>query len=119
MAQFLFLSNFRLPFGHLFVKSPITSPEIQAEWAKISGYFSPRLSVGKLLEDYVVENPKYSDALELLPYADFEPQFISYNEVRNAVQETFQAIINGDVEIETALAELDEQVAEIHAEATE
>jgi multiple sugar transport system substrate-binding protein/sn-glycerol 3-phosphate transport system substrate-binding protein len=96
-----------------------TSPEIQAEWAKISGYFSPRLSVGNLLADYVTENPKYGDALELLPYADFEPQFISYNEVRNAVQETFQTIISGDAEIEPALAELDERVAEIHAEATE
>ena len=96
-----------------------TSPEVQAEWVKASNYFSPRLSVGALLEDYIVTNPKFADALALLPYAEFEPQLISYADVRNAVSETFNQIISGDVDIAQALADLDAQVAEIHAEAIE
>jgi multiple sugar transport system substrate-binding protein len=96
-----------------------TSPEPQAEWVKASNYFSPRLSAGGLLEDYIPTNPKYEDALALLPYADFEPQLISYAEVRNAVSDTFNQIITGDVDIAEALAELDTLAAELHAEATE
>jgi multiple sugar transport system substrate-binding protein/sn-glycerol 3-phosphate transport system substrate-binding protein len=96
-----------------------TGPEPQAEWAKASNYFSPRYSVGEMLEDYIQTNPKFETALNLLPYAEFEPQLISYASVRNAVSDAFNEIITTDVDIATALEELDATVAEIHAEESE
>jgi len=96
-----------------------TSPEAQKMWVEASNYFSPRYSVAPLLTDYIAGNPKYQTALELLPYASFEPQLISYQDVRNAVNDAFQEIINTDVDIESRLADLDAQAAEIHAEATQ
>ncbi len=96
-----------------------TSPEIQAEWAKITNYFSPRYSAVDYLDDYIAENPKYADALKLLPYAEFEPQLISYSDVRNAVNDAFQEIINSDVDIAQALEDLNTLANELHAEAIE
>jgi len=96
-----------------------TSPEAQAEWVKASNYFSPRYSTAKLLEDYIPTNPKYADALKLLPYAQFEPQLISYADVRNAVSDTFQEIINTDVDIQQALDELTDLANQLQADATE
>jgi multiple sugar transport system substrate-binding protein/sn-glycerol 3-phosphate transport system substrate-binding protein len=96
-----------------------TSPQAQAEWVKASNYFSPRLSVGPLLTDYIESNPKYADALEMIPYAGYEPQLISYNEVRNAVTEVFNQILTDDLGIDQAMADLDEEANQIHQEATE
>ncbi len=94
-----------------------TSPHAQAEWVETSNYFSPRYSTGKLLGDYTSSNPKYASALALLPYAEFEPQLISYSEVRNAVNDTFQEIINSDVDIQQALDDLTQKANELQAEA--
>jgi multiple sugar transport system substrate-binding protein/sn-glycerol 3-phosphate transport system substrate-binding protein len=99
-----------------------TSPEAQAEWVKASNYFSPRLSVGPLLTDYIEGNPKYAEALEMIPYAAFEPQLISYNDVRNLVTETFNEILQADaadLDLDAIMVDLDAQANEIHAEATE
>lgn len=96
-----------------------TSPEAQADWVRASNYFSPRYSVADYLGDYLTENPKFGTAMALLPYASFEPQLISYSDVRNAVSDTFQEIINSDVDIQTALDDLTALANELHAEATE
>ncbi len=95
------------------------SPEAQVEWVKASNYFSPRYSVGNMLADYIEDNPKYADAVQLLPYASFEPQLISYTEVRNAANEAFQNIINADADIAETLAELDALANDLQAEALE
>ena len=94
-----------------------TSPEPQAEWVKASNYFSPRYSTAKLLGDYIPTNPKYQTALDLLPYAEFEPQLISYSDVRNLVNDAFQEIINTDVDIQTKLDEVTQQANELQDEA--
>ena len=96
-----------------------TMAEQQVDWVKASNYFSPRFSTGELLGDYIEENPKYADALELVPFAQFEPQLISYGAVRGAVSDAFNEIITGDVDIAAALEELDTTAAELHAEALE
>jgi maltose-binding protein MalE len=71
------------------------------------------------LTDYIESNPKYADALEMIPYAGYEPQLISYNEVRNAVTEVFNQILTDDLDIDQAMADLDEEANQIHQEATE
>lgn len=94
-----------------------TSPAVQADWVRASGYFSPRYSTADYLGDYLTENTQYADAMAMLPYAAFEPQLISYTEVRNAVSEAFQEIINTDVDIQTRLDELTKTANELHADA--
>lgn len=79
----------------LFVKW-YTSPEVQAEWAAISGYFPTRASAP--VDDFVASQPygaQWKAALDLLPYGTSEPQLISYEQVRNRLEEDFNAIMQG------------------------
>ena len=80
-----------------------TSPEMQAEWDKVSGYFPTRASTAELLTDYVDENPQWGQALALLPYGTYEPQLISYQAVRDAAQQAFNEILQG-ADIKATLA---------------
>lgn len=84
-----------------------TSPEIQAKWDQISGYFPTRASTVDYLQEYLAGNPQWAQAVELLPYSAYEPQLISYTGVRDAMTEAFNAIIQG-AEIQATLDELNE-----------
>ncbi|HZD10232.1 MAG TPA: extracellular solute-binding protein, partial [Candidatus Binatia bacterium] len=70
-----------------------TTPEIQAEWDRISGYFPTRAGTNEFLQDYVEENPQWGQARDLLPYSYYEPQLISYQSVRDAAEEAFNTIM--------------------------
>jgi multiple sugar transport system substrate-binding protein/sn-glycerol 3-phosphate transport system substrate-binding protein len=79
----------------LFVKW-FTSPEVQAQWAAISGYFPTRASTP--VDDYVASTDygaQWKQALDLLPYGTSEPQLISYEQVRTRLQEDYNAIMQG------------------------
>jgi multiple sugar transport system substrate-binding protein len=79
----------------IFVKW-FTSPEIQAQWVAASGYFPTRASTP--VDDYVataVGGTQWAQALELLPYGTYEPQLISYEQVRDRLEQDFNAIIQG------------------------
>jgi multiple sugar transport system substrate-binding protein len=92
-----------------------TSPEIQAEWVKISNYFPTRASTADYLGDYISENPQWGQALELLPYSAFEPQLISYQGVRDAAQQAFNEIMQG-ADIQATLDALTDEANELQAE---
>ena len=72
-----------------------TSPEIQAKWDEISGYFPTRKSTSDYLTDYLAQNTQYAAAVELLPYSAYEPQMISYQSVRDAVTKAFNEMMQG------------------------
>jgi ABC-type glycerol-3-phosphate transport system substrate-binding protein len=72
-----------------------TSPETQAEWVLISHTYPTRASTADLLGDYVSENPQWGTTLDLLPFGSYEPQLISYQLVRDAVQAAFNEIMQG------------------------
>jgi len=95
-----------------------TSPEIQAQWDKVSGYFPTRASTAELLTDYVDENPKWGQALALLPYGTYEPQLISYQSVRDAAQQAFNEMMQG-ADIKATLDALTEEANELQAELME
>jgi multiple sugar transport system substrate-binding protein/sn-glycerol 3-phosphate transport system substrate-binding protein len=79
----------------IFVKW-FTSPEIQAQWVAASGYFPTRASTP--VDDYVasvVGGTQWAQSLELLPYGIYEPQLISYEQVRTRLEEDFNAIMQG------------------------
>ncbi len=103
----------------LFIKW-FTSPEQQAQWIKISNYFPTRKSTINYLGDYVEENPQWGHAYELLKYGTFEPQLISYAQVRDMVSAAYNEIMQGapiqetlDKLTEDANALQDELMAEV------
>jgi multiple sugar transport system substrate-binding protein len=101
----------------LFIKW-FTSPEIQAEWDIISGYFPTRASAEEFLADYVEENVQWGQALALLPFSYYEPQLISYQAVRDATSGAFNQIMQG-ADIESTLANLTQTANNIQAELME
>jgi multiple sugar transport system substrate-binding protein/sn-glycerol 3-phosphate transport system substrate-binding protein len=73
-----------------------TTPEIQAKWVEASGYFPTRASTP--VDDYIattVGGTQWKQALDLLPYSAYEPQLISYEQVRTRLQQDFNAIMQG------------------------
>ncbi|MCA9933676.1 MAG: extracellular solute-binding protein, partial [Anaerolineales bacterium] len=78
----------------IFVKW-FTTPEIQAQWDQISGYFPTRQATNEFLAGYFDENPQWAQAVDLLPYSYYEPQLISYQSTRDGAQEAFNAIMQG------------------------
>lgn len=98
----------------IFVKW-FTSPEIMAEWDRISGYFPTRAAAAGYLTDYVNENPQWGQALDLLPYGKYEPQLISYQAVRDAAQKAFNEIMQG-ADIQATLDQVTVEANELQAE---
>jgi multiple sugar transport system substrate-binding protein/sn-glycerol 3-phosphate transport system substrate-binding protein len=92
-----------------------TSPEIQAEWAKISGYFATRASSNEFLADYIATNTQYGQAVDLLKYGAFEPQLISYQSVRDLAQQAFNEIMQG-ADVQATLDALTEEANALQAE---
>ena len=107
LAAFLFLKYY-------------TSPEIQAKWAEISNYFPVRASVADSMKDYFDKNPTYKTSFEMLKYGHFEPPVPGYDFVRNEVETTLAAIVDGgdpkallDALNEKANVELEAQLSQI------
>lgn len=92
-----------------------TSPEPQARWVEASNYFPTNSGAVEYLGDYNEQNPVWATALDLLPYGKFEPQLISYQSVRDAAQEAYNAIIQG-ADVQATLDDLTERANELQAE---
>lgn len=103
----------------IFVKW-FTSPEIQARWDEISGYFPTRKSTADFFSDKLKGNVQWQQGVALLPYSAYEPQLISYTAVRDAATAAFNEIMQG-ADIQTTLDNLttfaNEQEATMMAEA--
>jgi ABC-type glycerol-3-phosphate transport system substrate-binding protein len=82
-----------------------TTPEIQARWAEISGYFPTRLATSEFFSEELKANVPYNQGVALLPYSAYEPQFISYTAVRDAAQKAYNEIMQG-ADIQTTLDNL-------------
>ena len=100
----------------IFVKW-FTGPETMAEWVIISNYFPTRSWALRYLLDYRRENPLWASASDMLQYSYYEPQLISYQAVRDATEETFNAIMQGDcTNIKALLDQLTEKANQLQAE---
>lgn len=94
-----------------------TSPETMAKWIEASGYHPTRASTVGLLGDYIEANPLWSVGIDLAPLGAAEPGWSSWGTVRRDVQDTFSAILQGEVEdIPGLLEELNAAAAEALAE---
>jgi multiple sugar transport system substrate-binding protein len=98
----------------LFIKW-FTTPEIQAEWVRISGYFPTRAGTAEFLGDYINENVQWGQALALLPYGSYEPQLISYQATRDAATQAFNEIMQG-ADIQTTIDALTGSANEMQEE---
>jgi multiple sugar transport system substrate-binding protein/sn-glycerol 3-phosphate transport system substrate-binding protein len=92
-----------------------TSPEVQAQWAQISGYFPTRASTWDFMGDYVASNAQYGQAIDLLQYGAFEPQLISYQSVRDLAQIAFNEVMQG-ADIQATLDALTEEANALQVE---
>ncbi|HQJ32138.1 MAG TPA: extracellular solute-binding protein [Candidatus Syntrophosphaera sp.] len=79
----------------LFVKY-YTSADVNAEWAKASGYFPVRQSVAAKFEDVFAADPAYKTAFDLLKFGKFEPPVPGYDFVRDNVIEPVMTSIVDD-----------------------
>jgi ABC-type glycerol-3-phosphate transport system substrate-binding protein len=93
-----------------------TEPANQATWAIASNYFPARYSTADELSDYMAENEAYGTAFELLPYSQSEAPVAGYDNVRDAVEEAFIAIVFDGADPAGTLADLEAQANEIMAE---
>ena len=78
----------------LFIKW-FTSPEIQARWTGVSGYFPTRASTADFFSEVQLGNAQYLQGVALLPFSAYEPQLISYTAVRDAATTAFNEIMQG------------------------
>jgi ABC-type glycerol-3-phosphate transport system substrate-binding protein len=96
-----------------------TSPEVQARWAEISGYFQTRASTSEYLTEYIANNTaygvQYQQAVDLLQFGAFEPQLISYQSVRDLATQAFNAIMQG-ADIQETLDALTEEANALQAD---
>ena len=102
----------------LFVKW-LTSPEIQARWVKISGYYGTQTSTETLLADYAVENPVWASGVELAAVGPSEPQtFPAWSSVRRAINDAAAELFNAtdQAQIEEILTRLTQTANDLVAE---
>ncbi len=92
-----------------------TSKEAQSTWSKVSGYFPVRASVAEGMTDYFAENVTFKAAFDLLPFGTFEPPVPGYDFVREQVNLSVTAIMQG-ADVQTTLDELTVKANEILAE---
>ncbi len=104
--------------GWLFVKW-LTSPEIQARWVQISGYYGTQLSTEALLADYAAENPVWASGVALAAIGPSEPQtFPAWSSVRRSINDGAAELWNAtdQAQIESILATLTETANDLVAE---
>ncbi|MFT7587520.1 MAG: multiple sugar transport system substrate-binding protein, partial [Cellvibrionaceae bacterium] len=92
-----------------------TSPEPQARWVEISGYFPTNSGTVEFIGDYVAENAVFGTAIDLLQYGKFEPQLPSYFPVRGKAEDAFNAILQGE-DVQETLDALTEEANELEEE---
>lgn len=94
-----------------------TEREQQIRWAIASNYFSPRRSVteGGALDAYLEQNPVFAEALDILLTSETraEPPFAGYDEVRDLMNQAFNAILDG-ADVTRTLRNLEDEANEVH-----
>src|SRR5690606_3405617 len=94
----------------------MTEPEQQAEWAAVSNYYPVRFSTAENMQELFEDLPQYEDSWQLIQgETKVEPQIASYDVVRDEVQATFDQLLAGGGDVQTALTQLTQTANEIQA----
>ena len=82
----------------LFIKW-LTSPEIQARWVQISGYYGTQYTTEALLADYADANPVWASGVALAAIGPAEPQtFPAWTSVRRILGNMAAELYNAEDE---------------------
>jgi len=94
----------------------ITESAQQALWAEVSNYYPVRFSAQETLSVIFEDFPQYGQAWELIQgETAVEPQIASYDVVRGEAVATFNNLLAGGGDVQTALTELDTAANDIQA----
>ena len=86
----------------LFIKW-LTSPEIQARWVSVGGYYGTQYSTEALTATYAKENPVWATGVQLAALGPSEPQtFPAWSSVRRTINDTAAELYNATSEDEVA-----------------
>ena len=106
----------------LFVRY-LAGAEAQLAWSSATGYYSIRNDIEVSESDFTEPSMPYHRFLEVQGILADEavsiyssPGLPSYNAVRGVVPNVIAEVVNGDASVADALAELNEEVAELHAD---
>ncbi len=106
----------------LFVKF-LAGAEAQLAWSGATGYFSIRNDIEITEDDFTEPRMPYHRFVEVQGILADEmvsiyssPGLPSYSAVRGLVPNVIAEVVNGDAPVADALAELNEEVAELHAD---
>ncbi len=106
----------------LFVKF-LAGPEAQLAWSGATGYFSIRNDIEVTADDFTEPRMPYERFIEVQGILTDEsvsvyssPGLPSYSAVRGIVPNILAEVVNGDAAIADALAELNEEANELHAD---
>ena len=106
----------------LFVKF-LAGAEAQLAWSGATGYFSIRNDIEVTADDFTEPRMPYERFVEVQSILSGEsvsvyasPGVPSYSAVRGLVPNVLAEVVNGDAEAAAALADLNEEVAELHAD---
>jgi len=94
----------------------LTSPEVQATWARATNYFPVRQSAAARLQDYFQQNLAYKTAFEMLQYAKAEPRVPGYDFVRTMAEDAMAAIFAHGRDVQHTLQKLHQEANESLAE---
>lgn len=97
----------------------LTSPEIQARWVQISGYYGTQYTTETLLADYATENPVWASGVALAAMGPSEPQtFTAWSSVRRSINDAAAELWNAtdQAQVESILATLTQTANDLVAE---
>jgi len=77
--------------------------EPNAEWVKVSSYFSARASTKEALGDFIKANPLYGNAYEWLKYGRGEPTTSAWSPIRTIIGDAMVVIGNGKATPDAAI----------------
>ena len=102
----------------LFIKW-LTSPEIQARWVQISGYYGTQYTTEALLADYAEANPVWASGVALAAIGPSEPQtFPAWSSVRRILGDMAAELYNAadEAAVLTILTDYTTQANDLVAE---
>jgi sn-glycerol 3-phosphate transport system substrate-binding protein len=93
----------------------LTSPEQAVDWSINSGYYNTRESGFELeqWQDYAMERPQLDDARASVQFAVREFSVQSLGDIRNILHAKILAVLNGEMDAATAMAEAQAEADEI------
>jgi len=93
----------------------MTSPEIQADWSKNTGYIASRKSAydTQLMKDYIAQTPQAAVGRDFLKYAQAELSTHNNAQIQKILGDAVQAVLTGKAEAQQSLDNAQKQADQL------